>query len=228
MPKPAPGTRADYATFLPITTRWMDNDVFGHVNNATYYSFFDTAVCSFLVGHGVLDWVEGEHFMVVAESGCRYHSELAFPDLITAGLRVAQDDGWSDILSRVLVTLVEPHLGHGRATILDRYPAPEAALARRAGDDPRVAERFELYACGVELANGFGELTDPAEQRRRFAAEMAEKARVHGETYPVDEDFLSALAQMPPASGIALGFDRLMMLATGAPRIDEVMWTPVP
>lgn len=95
MPKPAPGTRADYATFLPITTRWMDNDVFGHVNNATYYSFFDTAVCSFLVGHGVLDWVEGEHFMVVAESGCRYHSELAFPDLITAGLRVARLGGRS-------------------------------------------------------------------------------------------------------------------------------------
>ena len=145
-----------------------------------------------------------------------------------AGLRVAQDDGWSDILSRVLVTLVEPHLGHGRATILDRYPAPEAALARRAPDDPRVAERFELYACGVELANGFGELTDPAEQRRRFAAEMAEKARVYGEAYPLDEDFLAALAHMPPASGIALGFDRLVMLATGAPRIDDVMWTPVP
>ena len=116
-----------------------------------------------------------------------------------AGLRVAADDTWSDILSRVLVTHVEPHLGHGCATILDRYPAPEAALARRAGDDPRVAERFELYACGVELANGFGELTDPAEQRRRFAAEMAEKARVYGKAYPLDEDFLSALARMPPA-----------------------------
>lgn len=145
-----------------------------------------------------------------------------------AGLRVAPDDSWSDILSRVLVTLVEPHLGHGRATILDRYPVPEAALARRAADDPRVAERFELYACGVELANGFGELTDPAEQRRRFTAEMAEKARVYGEAYPLDEDFLAALAHMPPASGIALGFDRLVMLATAAPRIEDVMWTPVP
>ncbi|HMM10136.1 MAG TPA: EF-P lysine aminoacylase EpmA [Paracoccus solventivorans] len=145
-----------------------------------------------------------------------------------AGLRVAADDGWSDILSRILVTHVEPHLGHGRATILDRYPAPEAALARRAPDDPRVAERFELYACGVELANGFGELTDPAEQRRRFQAEMAEKSRVYGETYPLDEDLLAALAMMPPSSGIALGFDRLVMLATAAPRIDDVMWTPVP
>lgn len=143
-------------------------------------------------------------------------------------MRIADDDTWSDILSRVLVTHVEPHLGHGRATILDRYPAPEAALARRTADDPRVAERFELYACGVELANGFGELTDPAEQRRRFAAEMDEKSRVYGETYPLDEDFLAALAHMPPASGIALGFDRLVMLATGAPRIDDVQWTPVP
>lgn len=145
-----------------------------------------------------------------------------------AGLRVAADDGWSDILSRILVTHVEPHLGHGRATILDRYPAPEAALARRTPDDPRVAERFELYACGVELANGFGELTEPAEQRRRFQAEMAEKSRVYGEIYPLDEDLLAALAIMPPSSGIALGFDRLVMLATAAPRIDDVMWTPVP
>ena len=102
-----------------------------------------------------------------------------------------------------------------------------AALARPAAD-PREAERFELYACGVELANGFGELTDPAEQRRRFTAEMDERARVYGERYPLDEDFLAALAQMPDASGIALGFDRLVMLATGAARIDDVQWTPVP
>jgi lysyl-tRNA synthetase class 2 len=145
-----------------------------------------------------------------------------------AGLTVRDGDGWSDILSRLIVTFVEPNLGVGRPTILDRYPAAEAALARRAPDDPRLAERFELYVCGVELANGFGELTDPVEQRRRFEAEMEEKARVHGERYPIDEDFLAALAHMPPASGIALGFDRLVMLATGAPRIDEVLWTPPP
>ena len=144
-----------------------------------------------------------------------------------AGLRVAEDDTWSDLLSRVLVARVEPHLGHGRATILDRYPVAEAALARPAADDPRLAERFELYACGVELANGFGELTNAAEQRRRFGLEMDEKERVYGERYPIDEEFLSALAGMPPASGIALGFDRLVMLATGAPRIDDVLWTPV-
>jgi lysyl-tRNA synthetase class 2 len=144
-----------------------------------------------------------------------------------AGLRVAADDTWSDLLSRLLVARVEPHLGLGRPTILDRYPAAEAALARRTPDDPRVAERFELYACGVELANGFGELTNAQEQRRRFQAEMDEKHRVYGERYPLDEDFLAALAHMPPASGIAMGFDRLVMLATHAPRIDDVIWTPV-
>ena len=146
---------------------------------------------------------------------------------IAAGVRVAADDVWSDIFSRVLSEKVEPHLGHGRVTILDRYPAAEAALARACADDPREAERFEVYACGVELANGFGELTNAAEQRRRFEAEMDEKARVYGERYPLDESFLAALAMMPEASGIALGFDRLAMLATGAPRIDDVIWAPV-
>ena len=148
------------------------------------------------------------------------------PQVEAIGIRATDDDTWSDLLSRVLVAKVEPHLGHGRPTILDRYPVAEAALARPAADDPRVAERFELYACGVELANGFGELTNPAEQRRRFGLEMDEKERVYGERYPLDEEFLTALAEMPPASGIALGFDRLVMLATGAPRIDEVMWVP--
>ena len=143
------------------------------------------------------------------------------------GMAVSGDDTWSDLLSKVLVTRVEPHLGLGRITVLDRYPAAEAALARACADDPREAERFEVYACGVELANGFGELTNPAEQRRRFGMEMDEKQRVYGERYPLDEDFLAALAHMPAASGIALGFDRLVMLATGAPRIDEVIWAPV-
>lgn len=154
-------------------------------------------------------------------------AELLRAQMQAAGLKAAADDTWSDMLSRVLVEKVEPHLGHGRATILDRYPVAEAALARPAADDPRVAERFELYACGVELANGFGELTNPEEQRRRFGLEMDEKARVYGERYPLDEDFLAALAQMPAASGIALGFDRLVMLATAAPRIDDVIWAPV-
>ena len=144
-----------------------------------------------------------------------------------ADLRVAPDDTWADLFSRVLVARIEPYLGIGRPTILCEYPVSEAALARPAPHDGRVAERFELYVCGVELANAFGELTDPAEQRRRFEDEMAEKLRVYGERYPIDADFLAALAVMPDASGIALGFDRLAMLACGAGRIDDVIWTPV-
>jgi lysyl-tRNA synthetase class 2 len=147
--------------------------------------------------------------------------------LTGAGIRVATDDTWGDLFSRVMVERIEPNLGRGRATILDAYPLREAALARAGANDPRVAERFELYVCGVELANAFGELIDPQEQRRRFEAEMTEKQRVHGERYPLDEDFLAALAAMPPASGIALGFDRLVMLAAGASRIDQVLWAPV-
>ena len=145
----------------------------------------------------------------------------------TRGIRIAADDTWSDIFSRVLVELVEPKLGSGCATLLCQYPISEAALARAKPDDPRFAERFELYACGVELANGFAELTDPSEQRLRFAADMDEKERIHGERYPLDEDFLAALAHMPEASGVALGLDRLVMLATGATHIDQVQWTPV-
>jgi lysyl-tRNA synthetase class 2 len=141
-------------------------------------------------------------------------------------VRIADDDTWSDIFSKVLVEHVEPRLGQRRLTILFEYPAPEAALARAKPSDPRVAERFEIYACGVELANGFGELTDAREQRLRFAHAMDEKQRRYGERYPLDEDFLDAVAQMPQASGAALGFDRLVMLASGAMRIDQVGWTP--
>jgi len=147
---------------------------------------------------------------------------------VAAGVRCADDDDWSDVFSRVLVERIEPKLGLGRPTVLCEYPAVEAALARPKASDPRVAERFELYLCGVELANGFGELNDPAEQRRRFESEMAEKRRRYGEDYPLDEDFLAALGRMPDASGCALGFDRLVMLVTGATRIDQVIWTPLP
>jgi lysyl-tRNA synthetase class 2 len=144
-----------------------------------------------------------------------------------AGVRVAGDDTWADVFSRVIVERVEPTLGIGRATILCEYPTAEAALARPTAHDTRVAERFELYACGVELANAFGELTDPVEQRRRFEVEMAEMRRVYGTDYPIDEAFLAALAHMPAASGAALGFDRLAMLAVGAERIEDVLWASV-
>jgi lysyl-tRNA synthetase class 2 len=157
---------------------------------------------------------EGDRALLAAQAG-------------KAGVAIAADDTWGDIFSRILAERIEPHLGNGRATILTEYPLPQAALARPKPGSDTVAERFELYACGVELANAFGELTDVGEQRKRFTAAMEEKARIHGERYPVDEDFLDALAQMPQASGIALGFDRLAMLASGAHRIDQVIWAPM-
>ena len=144
-----------------------------------------------------------------------------------ANIRIADDDTWGDIFSRVLVEKIEPHLGNGRATILTEYPAVMSALARPKNLDPRVAERFEVYMCGVELANGFGEQSDPTEQRRRLEAEMDEKQRIYGERYPVDEDFLAALKLIKFACGVALGLDRLVMLATGAPHIEQVLWAPV-
>jgi len=150
----------------------------------------------------------------------------ALADAARGKLRITADDTWSDIFSKLLVEHVEPQLGRGRLTVLFEYPAPEAALARPKASDPRVAERFEIYACGVELANGFGELTDADEQRRRFIQAMDEKARRYGERYPLDEDFLAAVAAMQQASGVALGFDRLVMLASGATKIDQVVWTP--
>ena len=146
---------------------------------------------------------------------------------IGARVATATDDSWGDIFSRILAERVEPHLGIGRATILYEYPQPLAALARAKAGSDKVAERFELYACGVELANAFGELTDVTEQRLRFERAMAQKERIHGERYPVDDDFIEALEHMPQACGIALGFDRLVMLATGAQHIDQVTWTPV-
>jgi lysyl-tRNA synthetase class 2 len=145
----------------------------------------------------------------------------------TAGVGFGADDEWGDLFSRIMAERIEPHLGNGRATILCEYPITEAALARPKPGDPRVAERFEVYVCGVELANAFGELTDVGEQRKRFDAALSEKERIYGERYPIDEDFLAALSKMPQASGMALGFVRLVMLATGAQRIEQVLWSAV-
>ena len=161
----------------------------------------------------------------LAPNGAVDRARLA-ADVADAGIRIAPDDTWSDIFSRVIVERIEPALGSPAPTILYEYPIAEAALSRPIDHDPRLAERFELYVCGVELANAFGELTDPVEQRRRLVTQMETRQRIYGERYPIDEDFLTALAHMPPASGAALGFDRLAMLATGASRIEEVLWTP--
>jgi lysyl-tRNA synthetase class 2 len=137
-------------------------------------------------------------------------------------------DAWDDLFFRIFLERIEPKLGIGRATVLYDYPVSMAALSRVKRGDTRVAERMELYICGLELANGFGELTDAPEQRRRFDADMDLKEKRYGERYPIDEDFLAALTHgMPESAGIALGIDRLMMLATGADAIEDVLWAPV-
>jgi lysyl-tRNA synthetase class 2 len=145
-----------------------------------------------------------------------------------AGIAPHPGDDWETLFFRIFLERIEPNLGIGAPTILYDYPLALAALSRPKPDDPRLCERFELYVCGLELANAFGELTDPAEQRRRFQADQAKKQALYGETYPIDEDFLAALTHgLPDCAGIALGFDRLVMLATGARHIEEVLWAPV-
>jgi elongation factor P--(R)-beta-lysine ligase len=144
------------------------------------------------------------------------------------GLHTGEGDRWEDAFHRVMVERIEPHLGDGSPTILYEYPLSRAALSRPSARDPRVAERFELYVCGLELANAYSELTDPVEQRRRFESDQALLEQLYGVHYPIDEDFLAALeAGMPESAGIALGLDRLVMLLTGADTIDEVLWAPV-
>jgi elongation factor P--(R)-beta-lysine ligase len=145
-----------------------------------------------------------------------------------AGIVSHDGDDWETLFYRIFLERIEPRLGIGAPTILYDYPLSMAALSRRSRSDPRLAERFELYVCGLELANAFGELTDAAEQRARFAADQAKKQALYGETYPLDEDFLAALdAGLPDCAGIALGFDRMVMLCTGAADIEEVLWAPV-
>jgi lysyl-tRNA synthetase class 2 len=145
-----------------------------------------------------------------------------------AGQICSPDDTWDDVFFRVMLNRVEPWLGIGSPTFLTGYPREQAALARMDPSAPGTAERVELYVCGMELANGFGELTDAGEQRARFTQDQAEKARLYGETYPLPEAMLRALERgMPRTSGIALGFDRLVMLLTGAERINQVLWLPV-
>jgi len=142
-----------------------------------------------------------------------------------SGVRLRESESWEDLFFRLLLERIEPHLGRAHPTFLTHWPAAQAALARRDPADPRVAERFELFVCGIELANAFVELTDPVEQRARFVADRARRHAASGPDWPLDEDFLAALTHgMPPAAGIALGFDRLAMIAAGADRIGQVRW----
>jgi lysyl-tRNA synthetase class 2 len=143
------------------------------------------------------------------------------------GITPHDGDTWEDLFFRIFLAEIEPRLGIGAPTVLYDYPISMAALARPKPGDPRLAERFELYVCGLELANAFGELIDAAEQRRRFVADQAKRRSRVGAAYPIDEDFLRAVAMMPESAGIALGVDRLVMLATGAQRIEDVLWLPV-
>jgi lysyl-tRNA synthetase class 2 len=173
--------------------------------------------------------------LTVAEAFERYAGVDLFATIgdavklsLASGVAMHTGDSWDDVFFRIMFEKIEHRLGIGRPTILCEYPISMAALARAKPGDARVAERFELYVCGVELANAFGELTDPAIQRARLEADMAEKERLYGARWPVDPDFLAALDHgLPDCAGVALGFDRLVMLATGAKHIEDVLWLPV-
>jgi elongation factor P--(R)-beta-lysine ligase len=170
--------------------------------------------------------------LTVAEAFTRYAgadvlatAENAQALAVAAGTALRHNESWEDLFFRLLLERVEPLLGHAHPTFLTHWPAAQAALARRDPDDPRVAERFELFVCGIELANAFVELTDAGEQRARFVADRTRRHAASGRDWPLDEDLLAALAfGMPPCAGIALGFDRLAMIASGADRIDQVQW----
>jgi lysyl-tRNA synthetase class 2 len=166
-------------------------------------------------------WCNGLDILGTEGDTARLHAAAQ-----AAGFTPHADEGWEDLFFRLLLEYIEPQLGRGRATFLTHWPAPQAALARRDPADPRAALRFELFVAGLELANAFDELTDPAEQRARFIADTAERRRISGEHgWEIDEDFLAALEHgMPATSGIALGFDRLAMLASGAREIGDVLW----
>ena len=152
-----------------------------------------------------------------------------FSKVVSAlGVRVSEQDRWDDLFHAVMAEKIEPNLGVEQPTLLYDYPVSMASLSQKKPENPNFAERFELYVCGVELANGFSELTDAAEQRRRYEADMALKQELYGETYPPDEEFFKALEHgLPDCAGVALGVDRLVMLATGAEHINDVLWAPV-
>jgi lysyl-tRNA synthetase class 2 len=184
---------------------------------------------------GITAGIEDIEILTVADAFARHVGAdlLATADdaralAAQAGTRLRDGESWEDLFFRLLLERVEPAIGRRCPTFLTHWPAAQAALARRDPADPRVAERFELFLCGMELANAFVELTDAAEQRARFVADRARRHELYGgDDWPLDEDFLAALEHgMPPSAGIALGFDRLAMIASGATRIGQVMWLP--
>jgi lysyl-tRNA synthetase class 2 len=144
------------------------------------------------------------------------------------GVYISPHDDWDNALLKIMMEKAEPHFGADVPTIIYDYPVSMAALSRPKPSDARFAERFEVYVCGIELANAFGELTDAAVQRERFIHDVTQRQEIYGETYPVDEDFLRAIDYgLKPCSGNALGLDRLVMLATGAAHINLVQAMPV-
>ena len=153
---------------------------------------------------------------------------LIAPSARDLGIHVSESDTWDDVFEKLMLEFVEPNLGIERPTILCEYPLHQAALSKPLPGNPRLAQRFELYVCGLELANAFTELTDAAVQRERFERDMDEKQRLYGKRYPIDGEFLEAVAQMPESAGIALGLDRLVMLAAGAGDIRDLQWTGIP
>jgi len=182
---------------------------------------------------GITTKLDEPEFLTVAEAFQRYAGAdvlgtegNAVALAVQAGATLREGENWEDLFFRLLLERIEPHLGRERATFLTHWPAAQAALARRCPDDPRVAERFEFYVCGIELANAFVELTDAEEQRARFMTDRARRHALYGPDWAMDEDFLAAVGALPACSGIALGFDRLVMLATGAARIADVLWLP--
>lgn len=187
-----------------------------------------------VVFKGIVTKLDEPEVLTVAEAFFRY---VGADVLATAGdaqalaeqakARLREGETWEDLFFRLMLERIEPHLGRERATFLTHWPVAQAALARRCPQDPRVAERFELYVCGMELANAFVELTDATEQRARFTEDRARRHHLYGgDDWPLDEAFLAAVEALPACTGIALGFDRLVMLAAGARRIADVLWLP--
>jgi elongation factor P--(R)-beta-lysine ligase len=176
----------------------------------------DAAGCtgSFRHGERMLSAAEDWERITVREAFSRYAGWEPGP-------RVEQDRFDLDLVGRI-----EPHLGFPAPTFLCDYPADQAALARLKPEDPTVAERFELYWAGIELANGFSELTDPIEQRERFEKTLEQRREAGRSPYPMPEAFLESLSRLPACAGIALGIDRLVMILAGEDRIDAVVAFP--